>query len=229
MRLTKWTIGLGLLLLAAATTGLFAYLRAASEEQLAYVTLPPAQAAPPAAKIEVVEFFWYGCPHCNKYEPVLAAWADKHAAQVTLRRVAVGLHQKQVPQQQMFYALEALGKLDELHRAVFEQIHQGKQALNTSDSIAGFMQQHGINREQWLAAYDSADVKQRMEKALQLQRDYKVERVPSVVLAGRYLTSPSMVGMKLPYLGQTDEIRYAETGKLLDELLLQLKSERGTL
>lgn len=225
MRLTKLNIFLLILLVAGALAGLAAYLFASVRAaQPPYLTLENT-ARQPAAKIEIVEFFWYGCPHCHKYEPVLAAWVQKHADQVTLRRVPVGLHQRQVPQQKMYYAFDALGKLDALHPAIFEHIHVGEKALNTDAAILQFATSRQLGEAQWRGAYESAGVQEQVRAATQLQRDYKVERVPSVVIGGRYVTSPSMVGMSLPYLGQTDEIRYRATEKLMDELLGKLLQE----
>lgn len=230
MRVTKLNIFIAcLLLVVAAIAGIGRYLSGVRMEQPAYLTLAPTLPPMPPGKIEVVEFFWYGCPHCRKYEPVLEAWARKHADKVTLRRVPAGLHEKQVPQQKMYYAFDKLGRLDEMHRVIFDYVHVGNKALSTDENIGKFAQSHQVSKEQWQAVYDSASVQARVHAATQLQRDYKAERVPSVVIGGRYVTSPSMVGMTLPYLGQTDEMRYQAVEKLMDELLLKVQHERNML
>uniref|UniRef100_UPI00286BF704 thiol:disulfide interchange protein DsbA/DsbL n=1 Tax=Roseateles sp. TaxID=1971397 RepID=UPI00286BF704 len=86
-------------------------------------------------KIEVVEFFWYGCPHCNTFEPQLEAWAKKLPSDVVLKRVPVAFRDDFVPHQRLFYTLEAMGKLDDLHRKVFQTIHVDKQSVDKEASI----------------------------------------------------------------------------------------------
>ena len=89
----------------------------------------------PAGKIEVVEFFWYSCPHCNAFEPRLNAWLKKLPPDVTFRRVPVQFRDDFVPQQRLYYALEALGKVDDLHDKVFHEIHVNRQPTAREDQI----------------------------------------------------------------------------------------------
>lgn len=214
------------LFLAGGALAVTEYFSQVRREQPVYLALDPGT-PPKDGRIEVVEFFWYGCPHCYKYEPVLAEWVRKHGDAVTLRRVPVGLHEKQVPHQRLYYTLDALGRLGDLHQASFAHIHRKQQPLSSEAAIARFAQEHRIDPAAWDAAFRSDAVLARARAATALQKSYRVERVPSVVIGGRYMTSPSMVGMSLPYLGQTDEMRYAATEKLMDDLLERVKKERG--
>ena len=87
-----------------------------------------------AGKVEVIEFFWYSCPHCNAFEPKLEAWIKKLPGDVVLKRVPVAFRDDFVPQQRLFYTLEALGKLDELHAKVFQAIHAERLPINREDT-----------------------------------------------------------------------------------------------
>ena len=95
----------------------------------------PAPVDVAAGKIEVVEFFWYSCPHCNHFEPQLAAWSQKASKDVSLRRTPVAFRADFEPQQRLYYVLESLGKIDELHKKVFYAIHVDKQNLTTAEQI----------------------------------------------------------------------------------------------
>ena len=214
------------LFLAGAAYAVGEYFASVRTQQPVYLTL--SQPSPLVqGKIEIVEFFWYGCPHCYKYEPVLANWARKHADSVILRRVPAGMHEKQRPHQKVYYTLAALNRLDDLHQASFAYIHDKKKTLNSDTSIDNFAREQGIDPATWHGAFNASAVLEQAKAATELQRTYQAERVPSVAIGGRYLTSPSMVGMSLPYVGQTDEMRYKATEKLMDELLLKVKMERG--
>jgi thiol:disulfide interchange protein DsbA len=214
------------LFLAGSAYAVSEYFASVRKEQPVYLTL--SQPSPLVqGKIEIVEFFWYGCPHCYKYEPVLATWARKHADTVTLRRVPAGIHEKQLPHQKVYYTLAALNRLDDLHRASFAYIHDRNKALNSDASIDNFAREQGIDPGAWRSAFNSSAVLEQAMAATRLQRAYQAAHVPSVAIGGHYLTSPSMVGMSLPYIGQTDEMRYEATEKLMDELLLKVKMERG--
>jgi thiol:disulfide interchange protein DsbA len=198
------------------------YVSSVRREQPIYIALE--QPSPSVqGKIEVIEFFWYGCPHCYQYEPVITKWARKHADVVTLRRIPAGLHDKQILHQKLYYTLAALNRLGDLHQASYAEIHDQERALNSDATIASFAREHGIDPVAWRAAFDSDTVRDEATGATALQRAYQATHVPSVAIGGRFLTSPSMVGMSLPYLGQTDEQRYEAVEKLMDDLLLQVK------
>jgi thiol:disulfide interchange protein DsbA len=148
----------------------------------------------PQGKVEVVEFFWYGCPHCNAFEPKLEAWVKKIPADVAFRRVPVAFRDDMVPQQRLFYVLEAMGKLDEVHRKVFHAIHVEKQALNREDLITAWVDKQGVDKAKFAELYNSFAVSTKARKATQLQDAYRIEGVPSLGIAGRYLTSGDMAG-----------------------------------
>lgn len=145
------------------------------------------EAAP--GKIEVVEFFWYSCPHCNLFEPQFAQWIKKAPKDVVVRRVPVAFRPDFEPQQRLFYTLESMGKLEELHAKVFHAIHVDKQQLNTPELITAWAEKQGLNKVKFLDIYNSFSVATKAKRATQLQDAFKVDGVPALGVAGRFYTS----------------------------------------
>ncbi|MBG6076722.1 thiol:disulfide interchange protein DsbA/DsbL [Polaromonas sp. CG_9.11] len=155
-----------------------------------YLTLDkPAPTEAPAGKVEVVEFFWYNCSHCNGFEPMFDAWAKKQAKDVSVRRVPIAFRPDFEPQQRLYYVLESLGKVDELHKKVFMAIHVEKQPLNTVDQIAAWVDKQGIPKAKFMELYNSFSVTTKARKATQLQDAYALDGVPALGINGRYFTS----------------------------------------
>lgn len=148
----------------------------------------------PSGKIDVIEFFWYSCGHCNAFEPALEGWIKTAAKDLSIRRVPVAFNASFIPQQKLFYTLEAMGKLDTLHAKVFRAIHVERQPLNRDDSILAWAGQQGVDVEKFKSIYQSFTVSNQVRKATQLQNDYGVEGVPSMGIAGRYYTDGTMAG-----------------------------------
>ena len=140
----------------------------------------------PAGKIEVVEFFWYRCPHCNVFEPTLEAWSKSLAKDVVLRRVPVAFQDSFVPLQRLYYALEAMGLTEKLHTKVFSAIHKERIPLEGGDSIIEWVVQQGVDRAKFVEQFNSFSVSAKVTKATQLQNGYRVEGVPAMGVAGRF-------------------------------------------
>lgn len=147
----------------------------------------PVEAA--AGKIEVVEFFWYSCPHCFQFEPQFGQWIKKAPKDVVVRRVPVAFRPDFEPQQRLFYALESMGKLEQLHIKVFHAVHVEKQPLNTPELITVWAEQQGLNKLKFLDVYNSFSVATKAKRATQLQDAFKVDGVPALGVAGRFYTS----------------------------------------
>ncbi|QJW83430.1 thiol:disulfide interchange protein DsbA/DsbL [Ramlibacter terrae] len=148
----------------------------------------------PAGKIEVVEFFWYSsCPHCNAFEPKLVSWIRNRGPDVFVRRVPVAFRDDFVPQQRLFYALEAMNKLD-LHSKVFEAIHGQKNPLNREEMIPAFVAKNGVDQAKFKELYNSFAISTKARRAAQLQDAYKVEGVPAPGVAGRYYVDAELAG-----------------------------------
>jgi thiol:disulfide interchange protein DsbA len=158
----------------------------------------------PAGKIEVIEFFWYSCPHCNAFEPKLVNWIKKLPPDVTIRRVPVAFRDDFVPQQRLFYTLEAMGKLDELHGKVFNTIHNERQMIDKEASILAWAEKNGLDRAKFIELYNSFSVQTKARRATQLQDAYKVQGVPAIGIAGRYYTDGTMAGTMDRALQVTD-------------------------
>ena len=186
---------LGTLGLSVGLPGL-ALAQDAPVEGKQYVRLP--QAAPvsaPAGKVEVVEFFWYGCGHCNDFEPTLAAWAAKLPADVVFRRVPVAFRENPFGNhQRLFYALEAMGLVSSLHAKVFRAIHAEGQTLDKPETIAAFMTRQGVDAAKFMAMFNSFAVQTKCKQARTLADAYKIDGVPTLGIAGRYFTSVSLNG-----------------------------------
>jgi thiol:disulfide interchange protein DsbA len=148
----------------------------------------------PAGKIEVIEFFWYSCPHCNAFEPRLSAWTKKLPADVVFHRVPVAFRDDFVPQQRLYYTLEAMGKVDEVHAKVFDEIHNKRQPTNREDLILAFAEKNGLDRAKFQELYNSFSVQTKSRRAKQLQDQYEVQGVPAMGVAGRYITDGDMAG-----------------------------------
>ena len=166
----------------------------------------PAPSEALAGQIEVVEFFWYSCPHCNEFEPQLEAWAAKAPKDVSLRRVPVSFRPDFEPQQRLYYVLEALGKMAALHKKVFYAIHVEKQTLNTADLVTAWAQKQGIDKAKFTELYNSFPVNMKARKATQLQEAFMVDGVPALGVDGRYYTSGSLAGNMARALTVTDHL-----------------------
>ena len=155
----------------------------------------PAPVDAPAGKVEVIEFFWYNCPHCNQFEPTLEAWLKTPPKTMAFRRVPIAFNASFAAQQKLYYALEGLGKVDELHAKVFNAIHIEKQNLSKDDAIfAWIAKQPGMNLAKFKEMYNSFTVSNEVRKASQLQDAYGVEGVPAMGVGGRYYTDGTMAG-----------------------------------
>ncbi|MBO9680643.1 MAG: thiol:disulfide interchange protein DsbA/DsbL [Acidovorax sp.] len=154
----------------------------------------PVASEAPAGKIEVVEFFWYSCPHCNAFEPTFAAWMKSVPKDLSVRRVPVAFNGSFVPQQKIYYALEGMGKLEDMHAKVFRAIHVDRLKLAKDDEIFDWMGKQGVDVAKFKEMYSSFTVSNQVRKATQLQEAYGVEGVPSMGVAGRYYTDGTMAG-----------------------------------
>ena len=157
----------------------------------------PAPVEAARGKIEVVEFFWYSCSHCNAFEPALNAWSKVLPKDVVLRRVPVAFRDDFVPQQRLYYALEALGLLAKLHAQVFAAIHVDKLKLASAAEIADWAAKQGVDRAKFTEQYNSFSASTKATRGTQLQNTYKVEGVPALGVAGRfYIDSTLAQGME---------------------------------
>ncbi len=167
---------------------------AQAAEPTGYELVTPAQPTRDAKKVEVIEFFWYGCPHCFDFEPTLAKWVKALPKNVEfIRQPAVfsdlwGKHAK------AYYTAEALGVVDKVHQDFFDAIQIKKEHLETEEQLAKFFAAHGVNDADFKAAYSSFLVDTKVRQASQLAAKYGISGVPAIVINGKYKTSGPVAG-----------------------------------
>ena len=172
----------------------------------------PVNVDAPPGKVEVIEFFWYSCPHCNAFEPMLEPWVKRLPPDVAFKRVPVAFRADFVPQQRLYYTLEAMGKVDELHGKVFHAIHVDHMPVSRDDSILDWAGKQGLDKAKFKELYSSFGVSSKARRATQLQDAYKVQGVPALGIAGRYYTDGGLAGNMERALQVTDYL-IAETRK----------------
>jgi thiol:disulfide interchange protein DsbA len=194
-------IGGGLVLLGAAGPGLAA-LTAGKE----YVVLSQPLPVDSADKIEVKEFFWYGCPHCNDLEPLIEKWLKTLPADAEFRRQPTIFRDSWAPGARTYYALEAMGQLQRMHPEVFRAMHVDRINLTDENVLFDWMAKKGVDRKQFVDAYNSFNVQTKTKRAEQLTRQSKLAGVPAIVVDGRYATSASFTGSHEAMLAAVDEL-----------------------
>ena len=147
-----------------------------------------------AGKVEVIEFFWYSCPHCSAFEPTFAQWVKNAPKDVVVRRVPVAFREDFAPQQRLYFALEAMGLLDKIHGKVFQAIHVERLPLSTDASILAWVEKQGVDKNKFADTAKSFGVASKLKRAVQLQNDFKIEGVPSLGIAGKYYTDGTLTG-----------------------------------
>lgn len=164
----------------------------------------PVATAAAAGHIEVIEFFWYGCPHCNAFEPALEAWVRRLPKGIAFRRVPVAFNSAAAPHQRIFYALESLGLVATLHRKVFDAIHQAHMRLNQLPEISAFMAKNGVDSVRFTAAYNSFSVQSQVRQADQLASAYRLDAVPALGIGGLFYTTGTLAGSNERMLAVAD-------------------------
>jgi thiol:disulfide interchange protein DsbA len=186
-------------------------------------TLDKAQPAESGNKVEVIEFFMYSCPHCNVFDPDLADWVKAQGDNIVFKRVPVAFQAAQEPHQKLYYALEAMGKTEELHRKIFHAIHVERKQLNDENAIADFVASQGVDRAKFLSAFNSFGVQAKVQRAAQLAAIYQVDGVPLVAVDGRFETSPSIVQAGLG--NRPERELFLGTLKVMDWLVAKAAKE----
>ena len=151
-----------------------------------------AQPVDSGERIEVIDFFWYGCPACNALQPELEAWIRRKPADVVVRRIPAILRDAWVPHVRIYYTLEKLGELERLHQQVYHGYHVEELAMSKPEVMEQWAARNGIDRKKWLDAHNSPEVEAGIERARRLTAAYDVRGTPSLVVNGRYLTAWDM-------------------------------------
>ena len=176
------------------------------EEGFDYRILPIAQPLESKGKVEVIEFFWYGCPHCYDFEPELSSWVKRQPKDVVFSRVPVAFREDFMPHSQLFYALETMGKGEALNEKVMYAIHKENKRLLTEPEIVDWVASQGVDRNAFLATYRSFAVVSKARASKQLAEAYRIDGVPTIVMQGKYVTSPSIAGTKAKAIAVMDHL-----------------------
>jgi protein dithiol oxidoreductase (disulfide-forming) len=181
--------------------------QAAIVEGKHYRTVPFPVAVETGNKVEVREIFWYGCPHCYVLEPGLASWLKKLPANAQFVRTPGTVSTRWATHAQAYYTFETLGVMEKVHVAFFKAVQEQKQGeLNEEKGITDFAARHGIDHKKFSEAFNSFGVRLKLEKAKQLNQDLNLDSVPSVVIDGKYLTSPAMAEGEAQFFKVLDEL-----------------------
>ena len=154
----------------------------------------PAQPTATGNKIEVLEFFWYGCPHCYSLEPYLEKWQTTKADDVQLRRVPAILGKSWIPHARAYFTAEKLGIVDKIHRPLFDAIHKDKQKIFDEKTLRDFFATMGVDKNEFTRIYESNEISEKIQDAFLLGQQYEITGVPAIIVNGKYRTSASMAG-----------------------------------
>lgn len=176
-----------------------------------YTVVPnPVQVQVPKGKVEVREFFWYGCPHCYTLEPYINSW--KKPAEVEFVKTPAMLGETWVDHAHAYYALKTLGRLEDLHSILFDALHVEKKRLHNLDQLAAFFSGNGVEPGKFKETAESFLVKTQVKRAERLGRTYGISGVPSFVINGKYVTSPSMAASYEHFFQIVDYLVAKESG-----------------
>ncbi|MDQ2916935.1 MAG: thiol:disulfide interchange protein DsbA/DsbL [Casimicrobiaceae bacterium] len=179
-----------------------------------YARITNPQPVETGKKIEVIEFFSYGCPHCAALEPYLDTWREKLPADVAFRRVPVMFEQRWAPLAKIYYTLDALGVESKLSPDVFKAIHQMGVALWDDKKFFDWAASEGLDRKKVEDVYGSFAIDGKMKRAMQLAQQYQIQSVPTVIVDGKFVTSSDRVGT------------HAKLPPAIDELIAKARAER---
>ncbi|HEX6994853.1 MAG TPA: thiol:disulfide interchange protein DsbA/DsbL [Gammaproteobacteria bacterium] len=162
-------------------------------------------------QIEVAEVFWYGCPHCYAFEPYLERWAAQKPADVSFVRIPALWNPVLRTHARAFYTAQVLGKLDEMHSAFFNEIHENGNPLDTREALAEFFARFGVDAAEFERTFDSYDgVHEALQRAEQLNRAYRITSVPTIVVNGKYTTNATLAGSYEQLIELIDELVESE-------------------
>ncbi len=180
-----------------------------------YTRLAKPQPVATGKKIEVLEFFWYRCPHCFQLEPGLGAWLKKLPKDAQVRRVPAVFRDDWMPGAKLFYTLEQMGLLDRLHTKVFDAYHVENINLNDPAVLGGWIAKHGVDRRKFESIYNSFSTQSKATQGARLASAYAITGVPAFIIDGKYATSMSMTH---------SEPRLFD---VLDQLIVKARAERA--
>lgn len=213
MRKMKFKVFVAILLSGLLSNVTFA----AIDEGIEYKLISPPQSTITKNKIEVVELFWYGCPHCYYFEPELKKWLAKKPDNVVFYRVPAIFNASWALHARAFYTAKSLGLFDQgktaFHEAFFDAIHKNNKRLNDKESIQAFFAGFNVSAEDFNNTFDSFAVNTKVNRAATLSKRYQVEGVPTIIVNGKYRTDGPMAGGRKGIIKVLDFLIKKETKK----------------
>ena len=164
------------------------------KEKIHYEKVLPAQPTSTDKKVEVVEMFWYGCPHCNNLEPHVNRWLKKMPKDAEFVRMPAIFRPQWELHARAFYTAEILGVLDKTHSAMFEAIHQQKRHMNTEQEIKKLYAEHGVSEKDFDRVFRSFAVEAKIKRAKDMSNRYGIRGVPALIVNGKYRTGSQLAG-----------------------------------
>lgn len=186
------------------------------EEGVQYVPIQPQPPVVAGDEVEVLEFFWYGCPHCRDFEPTVNKWVSGLPANVKFSQVPAMFGGAADMHAQVYYALEGMGELERVHGELFDAMHVKGLKLRTRGEVDAFLQENGVDMAKFAEAMNSFAVAAKVNRARALMRRYGVRSVPTLVVDGRYRSG---TGFK-NYEDMTEVVDY-----VVDKILVERKAE----
>lgn len=188
--LKQWTLGFFLSLVLSTQ----AMAQLAFNEGVDYKLINPAVKTSSPDKVVVTEMFWYGCPHCFRFEPYITKWASKLPAGVVFEQIPSILNPGWADHARTFYTLKIMGLQEEVHARFFDAIHLKRQRINNLDEIAKFVAQQGVDEAKFRDTFNSFPVDALMRKNKKIESKYGHNGVPAIIINGKYQTSGSLAG-----------------------------------
>ena len=159
-----------------------------------YITISPSQPTRSGDKIEVIEVFWYACPHCFDFEPHISRWLESKPNDVEFSRMPAIFRKSWIPHAKAYFTADKLNVLDSIHTPLFDALHKRKKNIHDDDSIKKFFVKHGVDRNIFKKVYESDEVQDKVKRAFIMGQRYKLTGVPAVIINGKYMVSGSTAG-----------------------------------
>ena len=186
-----------------------------------YRIINPPQPTDSGKRVEVLEFFWYGCPHCNALQTPLRTWLKQKPADVDFRRVPAVFDDSWLPLTFAYLALDAMGAVDKLHYDVFAAIHEQNVRLSDQAVLFDWVAKRGIDRQKFADTYNSFGVKSRGMRSKEMTLNYDIPGTPAITVNGKYLTAPSLI------LKPDRSVDYERYFQVLDQVIAMARKERA--
>lgn len=183
----------------------------------AYSVITPQQARlSDSGKVEVLEVFWYGCPHCYRFQPYVERWLEDNRDNISYIRLPAVLNKSWAIHTRAYYTAQALGVLEAIHQPLFEAIHKHRRPLNNDETLMAFFEEHGVDNKAFRKAFYSFSVSGKVKQAEELTRRYQVSGTPAVIIDNQYYTGPRQA-----------QGSYEELLNIVDFLVAKANSEEG--